>query len=94
MKSRGEKRARQMLQVSLSKKFCKPIHGPTPTLTWEENVLVRSIFEHHKKGLPRKNEHVQLSVKQFLIKSQYEIHLKTIFPEKAGIELFCKGTKM
>nr|CAI5852764.1 unnamed protein product [Callosobruchus analis] len=61
---------RQTLQFRLSQNFSKTDPGPTPILTSEEeSLLVKWIFECQRKGLPRRKEDIQLSVKQFLEKN-------------------------
>ncbi|KAI4466272.1 homeobox-like domain superfamily [Holotrichia oblita] len=65
--SRQYKIPRATLQFRKSQNYVKPTFGPNPILSSdEEKILVNWIFENHKRGVPRRKDDVQESVKEFL----------------------------
>nr|CAH7742610.1 unnamed protein product [Callosobruchus chinensis] len=82
---------RSTIQYRLSDKFKSPGYGPPTVLTnKEEEILIKWIFECHRKGFPRRIDDVQASVQQLIKKDRRETPFKDGRPGKGWYKAFLR----
>nr|CAI5852989.1 unnamed protein product [Callosobruchus analis] len=82
---------RSTIQYRLSDKFKSPGYGPPTVLTSkEEEILIKWIFECHRKGFPRRIDDVQVSVQQLIKKDKRETPFKDGRPGKGWYKAFLR----
>lgn len=76
----------------MSEKFKSPDYGPTTILTSEEeeDILVRWIFECHRKGFPRRIDDIQSSVQELIKKDKRKTPFKNEMPGKGWYKAFLR----
>lgn len=83
--------ARSTIQYRLSEKFKSPGYGPPTILTSEEeDILVRWIFECHRKGFPRRIDDIQSSVQELIRKDKRKTPFKNEMPGKGWYKAFLR----